>query len=201
MNRLAMAHRGCDVIHPIISQMGNRGLERDRLVQGHPERWTELGREARLLQLWLPFPAQHPHSRWTVVRTCRGVWGLKALEAGRELWGGHALPSPSWRGEGGAAAALLWARAWSTASRSLQRGRQGSPALPTPTPAHPGAPRLGEPGGPFQTPNPSGNHFQAFPVNPWDPAPLEMQSMGRRELSRVQGMAISLSFSPCSPGA
>ena len=80
------------MIHPIISQMGNRGLERDRLVQGHPERWTELGREARLLQLWLPFPAQHPHSRWTVVRTCRGVWGLKALEAGRELWGGHALP-------------------------------------------------------------------------------------------------------------
>ena len=29
-----------------------------------------------------------------VVLTCHGVWGLKALEAGRELWGGHVLPSP-----------------------------------------------------------------------------------------------------------
>lgn len=112
------------MIHPIISQMGNRGLQRDRLVQGHPERWTELGREARLLQLRLPFSAQHPHSRWTVVLTCCGVWGLKALEAGRELWGGRALPSPCWRREGGAAAALLWARAWSRASaRSREAGR------------------------------------------------------------------------------
>lgn len=131
------------------------------------------------------------------------------------LWCLGAQSLGGWTGALGRACSpfpMLETRRWSSSSpsvrksleqsfRSLQRGRQGSPALPTPTPAHPGAPRLGEPGGPFQTPNPSGNHFQAFPVNPWDPAPLEMQSMGRRELSRVQGMAISLSLSPCSPGA
>lgn len=81
--------------------------------------------------------------------------------------------------------------------RSLQKGQQGSPPLLL---CILGALRLGEPEGPFQTPNASGDHFQAFLVNPWDSAPLEMQSMGRQELSRIQGMRITLSFSSCSPG-
>lgn len=52
--------------------------------------------------------------------TCRGVWGLKALEAGRSSGAGHALPLHAGR-EGGTAAAFC-GQSLEQSFRSLPEG-------------------------------------------------------------------------------
>ena len=167
-----------------------------KVTQKSGQNWAE---KPQLLQLRLPFPAQCPHPLCRAdVSWCLGAQSLGGW-TGALGWACSPLPT-------------LEKRRWSSGSpsvgksleqsiRSLQEGRQAPRSSPPLLLCILGAPRLGEPGGPFRTPSPSGNHFQAFPVNPRDSAPLEMQSTGKWELSRVQGMGITLSFSSCSPGA
>lgn len=183
------------MIHPIISQMGKRGLERERLVQGHPETWIKLGREVLAPLAVAAFP--RPAPSFTPDGRVDLPWCLRARRLGGWTGALGSSPLPRLERQRWRSGSPSVGKSLEQSIRSLQKGQQGSPPLLL---RILGAPRLGEPGGPFQTPNPSGDHFQAFLVNPWDSVPLEMQSMGRQELSRIQGMRITLSFSSCSPG-